>query len=320
MFHAQTVARCHQGAQTTVYFSAPLANADTLLMARRPGVPVRQRRVSTELRELRKKAGLTCSDVAKALGTSTTKISRMETGERGLYADDVAALLGLYRVPTKHREELLHLVRNGGDPNWWQLKPSDLPTEWRDLMALEADATTILNFEPLLVPGLLQTEEYTSTIISGINPELPESDLNALVATRMGRKSLLSKRNAPTLHAIIDEMVLRRPIGEPGVMERQLQHLAASAQRPNITLRVVPFLAGATPALSGPFVILDLVDGRSVVHLEARRTAAFLSEESHVRAAKLAMRRLNAVALAPDESAQLIATILGEQTHPRSTQ
>src|SRR6266508_1027514 len=135
-------------------------------MARRPGVPVRQRRVSTELRELRKKAGLTCSDVAKALGTSTTKISRMETGERGLYADDVAALLGLYRVPTKHREELLHLVRNGGEPNWWQLKPSDLPTEWRDLMALEADAVTITNFEPLLIPGLLQTEEYAAALMS----------------------------------------------------------------------------------------------------------------------------------------------------------
>ncbi|WP_326468195.1 helix-turn-helix transcriptional regulator, partial [Actinophytocola sp.] len=92
-------------------------------MTRRRGVPVRQRRVSTELRDLRKKAGLTCADVARALGTSITKISRMETGDRGLYPDDVAALLGLYRVPTKRREELLDLVRNGAEPNWWQLKP-----------------------------------------------------------------------------------------------------------------------------------------------------------------------------------------------------
>jgi transcriptional regulator with XRE-family HTH domain len=289
-------------------------------MGRRPGVPVRQRRVSTELRELRKKAGLTCADVAKALGTSVTKISRMETGDRGLYVDDVAALLGLYHVPAKRREELLDLVRNGGEPNWWQLKPSDLPTEWRDLMALESDATAIANFESLVVPGLLQTPEYASALISGINQELSESDVNALVATRMARQTLLTKRSAPKLHAIVDETALHRPIGEPGVMQRQLQHLLACGQRPNITLQVVLVSAGATPALGGPIVILDLADGRSVVHLESRRAGAFLSEEPHVRATKLAMRRLSAVAMAPEDSGRLIASIEGEMTHPRSTQ
>src|SRR2546421_4506621 len=158
-------------------------------MGRRPGVPVRQRRVSTELRELRKNAGLTCADVAKALGTSITKISRMETGDRGLYVDDVAALLGLYRVPAKRREELLDLVRNGSDPNWWQLKPADLPNEWRDLMALEADAVSIANFEPILVPGLLQTPEYATAVLAATNGELSEPEINGLVATRMGRQA-----------------------------------------------------------------------------------------------------------------------------------
>jgi transcriptional regulator with XRE-family HTH domain len=280
-------------------------------MGRRPGIPVRQRRVSTELRELRKKAGLTCADVARALGTSITKISRMETGERGLYVDDVAALLGLYHVPAKRREELLDLVRNGGDPNWWQLKPSDLPTEWRDLMALEADAVAITNFEPLVIPGLLQTSEYATAVISGTNPELTDTEANKLVATRMGRQTLLDRRNAPTLHAIIDEIVLRRPIGEPGVMQRQLQHLLTYARRPNIKLQVVPFAAGATPVLGGPMVILDLTTGRGVVHLETWRAGAFLSEEPHVREARVVMRRLLALALAPDESARLIAGIEG---------
>ena len=287
-------------------------------MGRRPGVPVRQRRVSTELRELRKNAGLTCADVAKALGTSVTKISRMETGDRGLYVDDVAALLGLYHVPAKHREQLLDLVRNGGEPNWWQLKPADLPSEWRDLMSLESDAKSLANFEPLLVPGLLQTPEYATALLSGTNEELSEGEINALVATRMGRQILLTKRNAPTLHAILDEIVLRRPIGASGVMQRQLQHLMACAQRPNITIQVVPFLAGATPGLDGPIVIIDLADGRSVVHFEARRAGAFLSEEPHVRASKLAMRRLRALAMAPDESLRLIARVESEMTEPRS--
>jgi transcriptional regulator with XRE-family HTH domain len=270
---------------------------------------VRQRRVSTELRELRKKAGLTCADVARALGTSIAKVSRMETGARGLYVDDVAAMLGLYHVPARRREEILDLVRNGGEPNWWQLKPTDLPTEWRDLIALENDAVTITNFEPLLIPGLLQTEEYAAALISGANHALSEPEVRALVAARMARKALLSKRNAPKLHAIIDEIVLRRPIGEPGVMDRQRQHLLTSAQRPNISLQVLPFEAGATPGLEGPIVILDLADGRSVIHLETRRAGTFLSEEPHIRATKLAIRELHALALAPEESLQLIAGI-----------
>jgi transcriptional regulator with XRE-family HTH domain len=270
---------------------------------------VRQRRVSTELRELRKKAGLTCADVARALGTSITKVSRMETGARGLYVDDVAAMLGLYHVPARRREEILDLVRNGGEPNWWQLKPTDLPTEWRDLIALENDAVTITNFEPLVIPGLLQTEEYATALTRGLDDSLSDTEVTSLVATRMGRRTLLTKRNAPTLLAIIDEIVLRRPVGEPGVMQRQLQHLLACAERPNIIVQVVPFSAGATPGLGGPIIILDLADGRSVVHFETWRAGAFLSEEPHIRATKLVVRRLRALALAPEESIRLIAGI-----------
>lgn len=288
-------------------------------MGRRQGVPVRQRQVSTRLRELRKEAKLTCADVARALGVSITKISRMETGERGLYVDDVSAMLGLYRVPARARLEILDQVRNGADPDWWQTKPSDLPTEWRDLMALEKDATGIANFEPLVVPGLLQTDEYATAMICGINGELSEHEVTKMVATRMGRQPLLSKRDAPTLHAIVDEMVLRRPIGGRGVMHRQLQHLLSCAQRPNITIQVVPVIAGATAVLEGPLVLLNLIDGRSVVHLETRRAGGFLSEESHVKAIRLVWRRLCAVALAPNESARLIATVAGEMTKPRST-
>lgn len=283
-------------------------------MPRRPGVPVRQRRVSTELRRLRNTAGLTCADAAKALDVSITKISRMETGERGLYADEVSALLGLYRVPANLRRELLDLVRNGQDPNWWQMKPADLPAEWRDLIQLEKDAAAIANFEPILMPGLLQTAEYAAALMAGINDALSDRESNAMVATRMARQTLLTTRTAPTLHAIIDEMVLRRPIGPHGVMHRQLHHLIASAQRPNITVQVVPVAAGATPALGGPIVLIDLADGGSVVHLETRRAGGFLSEESHVQAIRLAWRRLRAVALAPDKSVRLISAIAGKET------
>lgn len=101
-------------------------------------------------------------------------------------------------------------------------------------------------------------------MLAATNDQLPEAEINALVAT---------------LLAIVDKIVLRRPIGEPGVMQRQLQHLRAYAHRPNVTLRAMSFSAGATPGLDRPIVIIDLADGRSVVHFEARRAGAFLSEE-----------------------------------------
>lgn len=171
----------------------------------------------------------------------------METGARGLYADEVAALLGLYRVPAKLRRELLDLVRNGQDPNWWQTGHGQLPAAWKDLIQLEADATAIANFEPMLVPGLLQTAEYTSALFRGIDSSRSAAEVNALVATRMARQAILTGHDATTLHAIIDEMVLRRPIGEPGVMRRQLEHLLSITDRSNIRLQVVPISVGASP-------------------------------------------------------------------------
>lgn len=232
-----TLARCHRRTQK-LGLCDTLATADDHHMTARQGIPVRQRRVAAELRQLRKNAGMTCAETAKAMGVSVTKISQMETGDRGLYVDEVAALLGLYRVPAKLRQELLDLVRNGGDPNWWQMKPSDLPDGWRDLMQLEKDASAIANIEPILIPGLLQTSEYAAATIRGIYGDPPDHEVNAMVATRLARQSLLSQRNAPSPHAIVDEMALQRPIGDPGVMERQLQHLLTCAQRPNVKMQV----------------------------------------------------------------------------------
>ena len=112
-----------------------------------PRVPVRVRRVSSELRELRLRSGLAAEEVARSLGMSMSKLSRMETGQRGLFPDDVAALLGLYRVPAERREELLALVRNGANRNWWQVQDGRLPAMWEDLIRFEKEAVAIRNYE-----------------------------------------------------------------------------------------------------------------------------------------------------------------------------
>lgn len=274
---------------------------------------VRQRRVSAELRTLRQAKGLTCQEVADALDWSISKVSRMETGVRGMFPDDVAALLGYLEAPARLRDELLALVRDGEKPNWIQIG-SGLPKHWKNLIRMENEATAIYNYEPLFIPGLLQTGEYARTVIGAGNLELAEGAVDQLVRTRMSRQALLSRPDAPTFTVMMDEMVLRRPVGEPGCMHGQLHHLLNMANRPLVEMQVVPFEVGANPGLEGPMMIMEFDAQPTLVHVEVRSTSGFLEEPTEVRSAKVAWRGLRSMALSPEDSVRFIAEIAGETT------
>lgn len=234
----------------------------------------------------------------------------METGERGLYADDVAAMLGLYRVPQQRRLELLRLVRTCQEPNWWQLSdelPPDQQASWHDVIDLESRAVSIVNFETVLVPGLTQTPEYAAAVLRGTMNNPSDRVVEHLVAARVARTAVLSRRPAPALALILDEAVLRRPVGGPAVMSAQLHQLLACARRANISIQVVPYSLGATPGLDGPAVIYELGGEGTVVYAEMRGASGFLTDENAVHSAKVAMRKLAGVALPPAESARMIA-------------
>jgi transcriptional regulator with XRE-family HTH domain len=280
-------------------------------MAQRKGVSVRQRRVSGELRSLREKRGLSCKEVANALGCSESKISRMETGDRGLYADDVAAVLGYLQAPSKLRQELLALVRNGETRNWHEIH-GKLPTNWKDLIKFESQASALYAYEPLLIPGLAQTGEYARLLICGINETLPEVEVDALVTARMSRQVVLSRAQAPTVTVMFEEMVLRRTMGDPVVMYGQLQHLLAMTARRNITVQVVPFDAEPAVATQGSLLILEFSDQPTLTFEETRATSTFLEDEEHIARTRLAWQTLHAVALSPEESTRLIADIAGK--------
>ncbi|MCW2633335.1 MAG: transcriptional regulator, partial [Pseudonocardia sp.] len=204
-----------------------------------PHTSVRSRQVAAELRALREAAGLSGNEVAKRMGMSPSKISRIETGNSGLQIEDVAALLGLYQVPAAKRDELLDLVRRSEERGWWTRQPG-LPQLWRSLIDFEAKATRVQNYEALVVPGLLQTAEYTRAVIQGIVATISDAELDNLVAARMARQAVLTRASAPQFFAVVDEGALHRPIGEPGVMRRQLHHLLGVAGQPHVTLRVIP--------------------------------------------------------------------------------
>lgn len=274
---------------------------------------VRQRRVSAELRALRVAKGVTCQQVADALDWSISKVSRMETGVRGLFPDDVAAMLGYLEAPAKLRDELLTLVRDGEKLNWIQVGRG-LPSDLKNLIRIENDAIALFNYEPQLVPGLLQTGDYAMAVIRACYRDFAEGAMEQMVRTRMGRQALLSRTNGPTLAVIIDEMVLRRPVGEPGVMPGQLRHLLNMAGRSRISLRVVPFGVGAHPGLEGPFLILEFDAQPMLVHQEIRGTGGFLEEERHVARARLDWRELGSKALSPEDSVRLVAEVADEMS------
>jgi transcriptional regulator with XRE-family HTH domain len=272
---------------------------------------VRQRRVSAELRALRQAKGLSCQQVAEALDWSVSKVSRMETGIRGLFPDDVAAMLGYLEAPSKLRDELLVLVREGEKLNWIQFGRG-VPSDWKNLIRMENEAIALYNYEPLYVPGLLQTGDYATAVMRDCSREFAEGAAEHMVRARMGRQVVLSRFNGPTLDVIVDEMVLRRPVGEPGVMHGQLQHLLNMASRPRITVRVVPFAVGANPGQEGAFLILEFDAQPTLVHQESRGMGAFLEEGRYVRRAKVDWRVLGSLALSAEDSARLIADIAGE--------
>ncbi len=270
---------------------------------------MRSRRVAGELRRLRARSGHSCKTVGEALGISASKISRIETNRIGLQSDEVAALLGFYQVAKPLREELLDLVRRAAEPGWWQVQGSRLPELWQELIDFERSATAITNYEPLLIPGLLQTADYAGVLISAANPGLSDDEVEALVAARAARQTLLGRPRPPRLHALLEEGVLRRVVGDPGLMRRQVRHLEDAATRSNVTVQVVPTAAGAHPGLEGPFVILEFDGDPTIVHLETRRGSAFLDEDEDIAETTIALQHLQRIALSPDDSLDLLVEI-----------
>lgn len=294
-----------------VVLLAPTATADYHLMTDNPNPSVRSRQVANQLRRIREDLGLTGAEVAKLLDMSPSKISRIETGNRMLSVDVVAALLGLYKVPERMREQILDQVRKAENRGWWESRGLGLPTLWTALINFESRANRIQNYEALFIPGLLQIPEYTAAIIKGINAAMTESELTNLIAARMARQAAL-RRSGLQFLAVIDEGALRRPLTESGVMRRQLRHLADSSERSNVTLRVVPLRAGPHAGLRGPFAVMEFSEEPSLVYIENQTTFMFLDEKEDFAAYCVALSNILNVALKPADSVELITAMAAE--------
>jgi len=275
-------------------------------MARRAGPSVRSRRLAFMLRKLRAAAGQSCAEVGGGTGMSSSKISRIETGDSGIYTDDIEKLLDYFEVGRQRRVELLDLARHAEQRGLLRVHGPNLPQDWQTWVDFEAEASALFMYQPLTVPGLLQIAEYAHAIITATGDDMTEDRVDQLVASRMARQGLLTRSRPLTLHAIVEESVLSRPIGEDAALTRQLNHLADAAARPNVTVRVLPTDAGLHSGLNGPFVLMDYDAEASLVLLENKVASLFLDEQEHIDAYTQSWDELLRLAHDEDASVELI--------------
>ncbi|MFD8230945.1 helix-turn-helix domain-containing protein [Streptomyces sp. NPDC059696] len=269
---------------------------------------VYRRQLATRLRELREASGLTLTEVSEQIEVNQGSLSRIETGERGTTPVLVRALLDCYSVTDAElRDDILDLVRADKEQQkpWWRKYSTVLtPTRYDGYLALEAGAVALANYQPLLVPGLLQTEDYARAVIAQMRPELTCDQVDALVKVRMERQeSRLSGEHSTDLWAVLDEAVLHRVVGSPAVMRQQFAHLVQAGEQPNVTIQLLPFSAGAHPGLYGPFVILTFPQPTApLVWLENPNNSVYLESESDIQNYTDIFDQLRASALSPAET------------------
>jgi transcriptional regulator with XRE-family HTH domain len=272
---------------------------------------VAQRRLARELRRLRLDAGFTIEQAAEKLELSPSTISRMETAQVGVKRRDVRELLDLYEVTGAQREHLLRLAGESRQHAWWH-EFKDLPN--LPLASLEAGAASIWQYSALLIPGLLQTEEYAREVLRKIRLDATRDDIERRLRLRMKRQALLTDENAPQFWAVLDEAVLRRRVGGRQVMRQQLERLIDATALPSVTLQVLPFASGAHAAMDGEFTILKYPEPADpdVVFIENTGGDVYLEDPDVTRRYSSIFDHLRATALDPAESVRILAATKDE--------
>lgn len=279
------------------------------------GPTVRRRRLGTELRRLRETHSLKLEEAAETLGLAPSTLSRIETGKAPTRAAYLVAMLDMYGVTdTGQRQVLAEMAREGHRKGWWSAYDDVLPTGFGIYVGLEAEAAALRAFEDQVVHGLFQTEEYARAVTAAVRRRSTADQVDRMVRMRLQRQELFTREDPPELWLILSEAVIRRPVGGPAVMCRQLDRLLGAGQCPSVTLQVLPLSTGAHPALNGPFCILQFPErsDHDVVYTEGPAGHAFLEKDSDVRLCAEAFDLLRADAWSPAESADFIAAVAGE--------
>jgi transcriptional regulator with XRE-family HTH domain len=272
---------------------------------------VRRRRLAAELRGIRESKGKSGDAVAAALRWSPSKISRYERARTGLRPREVERLLDYYQITGPRRTLLLELAEDAAQKGWWEEFADSLSDDYQQFIGLEHEATSIAIWHVDVVAGLLQTEAYAKHIISSysrVEPVAPGM-IGRMVRVRMQRQQVLSREGLQLL-VVLDESVLKRRIGSESVMYEQLQRLAQEADRPNLTLRILP-LDAQHMVFGESFVIFGFGDDsdamlQDVVSTEQLKSGFTVEGERETYLHRIAFQMLAEASLDPVASRALI--------------
>jgi hypothetical protein len=247
---------------------------------------------------------------------SLSKVIRIEKGTVSISTNDVRALLQLYDVTDeRHVADLVELARAARKKAWWTAYKNEVPAHYGELIGLEAEASAHKYFQPIAVPGLLQTRAYARAVLRNIAPgQLTPEQIETRVEIRMTRqREVLGRPNPPRLEVVLDEAVLRRIADSPEVMREQLLHLVEVGTAPNIAIQVLPFVAGVN-TVEGAFIVLQFPDpgDTDVVYIESALTGHVLDRPDDIGPYRRAFERLQETSLKPDESLSLITMVMSE--------
>lgn len=268
-----------------------------------------RRKLGIELRRLREQVKMTADEAAEQLELSASTISRSETGKVNVHPRDVDAMLRIYGLTDERkREALLALARKSRERGWWHAYRNVLAPDVVSHISIEDGANQIRTFQAMLVPGLLQTEDYSRAVAAIFpRPEPPEV-VDQQVEIRQRRQEILRRHDEVPLHVILDESVLRRPIGGDTVMQKQLLHLLELTEGLNVTLQVADYTIGAYAGLGGPFTLFGFAEPMdlNIVHVENQRSFFLIEDEDDIRHYEIVFQRVQKAALPVADSLALV--------------
>jgi transcriptional regulator with XRE-family HTH domain len=270
---------------------------------------VKRRRIAAELRRLRAETGMSAEEAGRAVGLSKSAISRIEKAESSGQVATVAALMRLYGIAEADIEPLLEIAKQARKRGWWQ-RYNDVLPEWFDTyIGLESEASHISEYEPQLVPGILQTADYARAVIKAEHPNSDPKEIDKRVELRLERQV---RENPLTLWVVLDEAVLKRIVGSRGVMRRQLEKVREAAEQPGNDIQVLSFEAGEHGSMGSAFFILTFPDAGDTpcVYLETRAGSLYLEEVEEVRRYTTLFDHLRATALGTRQSGDKISEVI----------
>jgi len=270
---------------------------------------VRMRQLGKELRLLREAANISVRQAATLLGKDESALSRWETGARRVDVATVMDLCDLYKVDDERRiKYLVQLAREANQRGWWAEYGKDVPSWLTNALGMETVANEVWIYQSEYVPGLLQTQPYLHA--------LEPSNVEAAMKMRAARQKRLTEDTNPVvLRAVLNEAVVLRTVGGSDVMRQQIRHIIDAAQRPNVTVQVLPFAIGHHPAMTGPFTALRFPETPAIdtIYVELKDAAVYIEKPSEVDRYTTDFERLTQLALDEEETIAFLEQLVARE-------